>query len=167
MFGGFELRTTHGQRRRRCHGVRGNRVERCCRATPLYRGGVPSLKCGIEEGVGVRYPTTVARTTRAAGKVDAMPPKSPKTTTWNRLAPVGLLLGIVACDSGPSISEALATQEEDKFEYEPNTKPRPKDLAPPTEAEFKAWNRKDPEGEKHLYKWDKDNLSKMLVSERR
>ena len=36
------------------------------------------------------------------------------------------------------------------------------ELLPPTEAEFRAWDRKDPEGEKHLYKWDKDNLETML-----
>ena len=35
-------------------------------------------------------------------------------------------------------------------------------LAPPTEAEFKAWDRKDPETEKHLYKWDTANLDTML-----
>lgn len=77
------------------------------------------------------------------------------------LAAVALSLG--ACDSkSPSIEESLAAKAEDKFEYKPNPKPRPDGLAGPTEAEFKAWDRKDPEGEKHLYKWDKANLSKML-----
>lgn len=98
------------------------------------------------------------------GKVDAMPLRSSQMPTWKRLAGATLVLGLFGCtSSGPSISEALATEEEDKFDYKPNVKPRPRDLAPPTDAEFKAWNRKDPEGEKHLYKWDKDNLSKMLV----
>src|SRR5690606_99467 len=42
-------------------------------------------------------------------------------------------------------------------------KKRPPDgLPPPTDAELKAWDRKDPEGEKHLYKFDKANLKKML-----
>lgn len=47
-------------------------------------------------------------------------------------------------------------------DYKANPKPRPDDLAPPTDAEFAAWNRKDPEGEKFLYKWDKANGQRML-----
>jgi hypothetical protein len=46
----------------------------------------------------------------------------------------------------------------EKAGYKPNPKPRPTGLPPPTDAEFKAWDRKDPEGEKHLYKFDKANL---------
>jgi hypothetical protein len=78
------------------------------------------------------------------------------------LASLGI--GSVACDSGPSISESLATEKDDNLpaDYVPNPKARPKGMAGPTEAEFKAWNRKDPEGEKHLYKWDKAHLSDML-----
>lgn len=34
-------------------------------------------------------------------------------------------------------------------------------LPEPTAEELAAWNRKDPEGEKHLYKWDKANHKKM------
>ena len=78
-----------------------------------------------------------------------------------------LSMGLVAfgCDdSGPSIEEALAAQQEEQLPegYKPKPKERPKGLEGPTEAEFKAWNRKDPEGEKHLYKWDKAHLSDML-----
>lgn len=54
-------------------------------------------------------------------------------------------------------AEALA-----KAGYKANPKPRPAGLPPPTDAEFKAWDRKDPEGEKHLYKYDKANLKKLL-----
>lgn len=63
----------------------------------------------------------------------------------------------------PSVAEALASKAPDvPPDYKPNPKPRPEDLKPPTDAEFAAWNRKDPEGEKHLYKWDKANGVRML-----
>jgi hypothetical protein len=74
-------------------------------------------------------------------------------------------LVLVACKGGetPTITEALNTKvDETPPDFKPNPKPRPKDLDPPTEAEFKAWDRKDPEGEKHLYKWDKQNGQRML-----
>jgi hypothetical protein len=35
------------------------------------------------------------------------------------------------------------------------------ELPEPTAEELAAWDRKDPEGEKHLYKWDKANAKKM------
>ena len=85
---------------------------------------------------------------------------------------VGLLSALTAItflapacgDGGPSAVEAMASDPKDKLPegYEPKKRERPGDgLPPPTEAEFKAWDRKDPEGEKHLYKWDKRNLDKM------
>jgi len=78
----------------------------------------------------------------------------------------GALLALaLGCDKGedkPSLQETLATKYEDQFEAK-NPKPRPDDkYGKPTGAEFKAWDRKDPEGEKHLYKWDKANLDKMM-----
>ena len=85
---------------------------------------------------------------------------------WQTLVVSGLLgsaLSLAACDSGPSIQESLDEKaQEEKFDYKPNPKPRPTGLEGPTEAELKAWDRKDPTGEKHLYKWDKDNLDRML-----
>ncbi len=75
------------------------------------------------------------------------------------------LLGL-ACDQkgdAPSVAEALSSKAPDvPADYKPNPKARPEDLKPPTDAEFAAWNRKDPEGEKHLYKWDKANGARML-----
>ncbi len=83
---------------------------------------------------------------------------------------VGTLAGALAlggCDqsggSGGGVSEALkAPPPEVPADFKANPKPRPEDLKPPTDAEFAAWNRKDPEGEKHLYKWDKANGMRML-----
>ncbi|MBL4688680.1 MAG: hypothetical protein JKY37_29095 [Nannocystaceae bacterium] len=73
------------------------------------------------------------------------------------------VLGITACDSGgPTIAESLAAKPEEKLDYKPNPKPRPTGLAGPTDAEFKAWDRKDVEGEKHLYKFDKKALPRMI-----
>ncbi|MEX1365395.1 MAG: hypothetical protein AB1Z98_19875 [Nannocystaceae bacterium] len=80
-----------------------------------------------------------------------------------RLA-AGLMLTLtLGCDSsGPSLEEALATKPEDQIQAK-NPKPRPDDkYGDPSAAEFKAWNRKDPEGEKPLYKWDKANIDKMM-----
>ncbi len=70
-----------------------------------------------------------------------------------------------ACDSsGPSLSESMeAIDGKDAADAQPvKAKPRPTGMEGPTEAEFKAWDRKDPEGEKHLYKWDKAHLDDML-----
>ena len=73
---------------------------------------------------------------------------------------------LAGCDGGgePSLAESLAQIDEEKQveTKKLNPKPRPKGLDGPTDAEFKAWNRKDPEGEKHLYKWDKAHLDDML-----
>src|SRR5688572_20784726 len=81
----------------------------------------------------------------------------------SRAAIAALALAVIACDSGtPTLAESLATKAEDKFDYTPNPKDRPEGLARPTDAEFKAWDRKDPEGEKHLYKWDKANMDRLL-----
>lgn len=88
-----------------------------------------------------------------------------KRTTPSVLTLLGTsvaLLAVVACDSGgPSIEESLAAKAEEKFDYKPNPKPRPEGLDRPTDAEFKAWDRKDPEGEKHLYKFDKGALERL------
>ncbi len=69
------------------------------------------------------------------------------------------------CGEHRSIEESLKTNPDEEFlkTYKPNPKKRPPSgLPPPTEAELKAWDRKDPEGEKHLYKFDKKNMSRML-----
>ena len=78
---------------------------------------------------------------------------------------MGLALLLPAgCDGGdsPSLAESLAKKPEDEIKAK-NPKPRPTDkYGKPSSAEFKAWDRKDPEGEKHLYKWDKANMKRML-----
>ena len=82
------------------------------------------------------------------------------------LAVVGLALLLPACDSGgPSIEESLAATKEEKLPegYTYEKKERPQGLARPTDAEFKAWDRTDPEGEKHLYKFDKSALPRLLT----
>ena len=88
------------------------------------------------------------------------------TGSFVRVLGATALLVSFGCDGGPSAAEALQTNADEKFEkeqYKPSPKKeRPSDgLPPPTDAELKAWDRKDPEGEKHLYKWDKKNLTKM------
>lgn len=77
------------------------------------------------------------------------------------LAPIAF--GVAACgEPKPSLAESLAAKPEEEFKYEKREIKRPDGLPPPTKSEFAAWNRKDAGGEKHLYKWDKANLSKML-----
>jgi hypothetical protein len=95
-----------------------------------------------------------------------------KSQTMTRSLASGLALAFVlsACTGsgdGKSLAEKMAADPEkallEKAGYVPNAKPRPPaGLPPPSDSEFKAWDRKDPEGEKHLYKFDKANLKKML-----
>jgi hypothetical protein len=80
-----------------------------------------------------------------------------------------LLPGLLAgCGGGDSktLAEKMAGDPEkealEKAGYKANPKPRPTGLPPPTDAEFAAWDRKDPEGERHLHKFDKANLKKLL-----
>lgn len=67
----------------------------------------------------------------------------------------------------PASAEDQATAEPILVEAEPEGGPTPPEeapsteLPPPTEEELAAWDRKDPDGEKHLYKWDKANEAKM------
>lgn len=83
------------------------------------------------------------------------------------VACLALFAPMLACggEKKPSIAEALATDDQKQAEelgIKAKPKPRPEGLPPPTDAEFKAWNRKDPGGEKHLYKWDKSHVDKMM-----
>lgn len=75
----------------------------------------------------------------------------------------------LACTGGESksLAEKMAEDPEKKMLEEAGYKKKdikrpPAGLPPPSDAEFKAWDRKDPEGEKHLYKYDKQNLTKLL-----
>lgn len=71
------------------------------------------------------------------------------------------------CNSSePSAQEALKAIEEKKLAAAAapvSTKPPPPPpkLAKATPEELAAWDRKDPAGEAHLYKWDKKNLKRM------
>jgi hypothetical protein len=80
---------------------------------------------------------------------------------------VGILsLALVACsDGGSNAVDAMKKADEDpvvetKKDGEKKEIPTA-DLPEPTAEELAAWDRKDPEGEKHLYKWDKANAKKM------
>ena len=88
-------------------------------------------------------------------------PSNPRRVV--RLAAGLMLTFALGCDSsGPSLEEALAKNPEDEIKAK-NPKPRPKSkYGNPSDAEFKAWNRKDPAGEKHLDKWDKANADRMM-----
>lgn len=80
---------------------------------------------------------------------------------------VGSILTTGCGEEKMTIEEALATNAEKEFEKSGKFKPTPTkppptmDLPPPSEEEFAAWDRKDPAGERHLYKWDKRNLKRM------
>ena len=45
----------------------------------------------------------------------------------------------------------------------PPTRARPEGLETPTDAEFRAWDRKDPAGDRLLHEWDRDHLDAMLA----
>lgn len=91
----------------------------------------------------------------------------PKVTTGPRLAIGTLALALFACTSGEGgIVEAMKNADKDEVvEKKPDDgKERvipSSELPGPTKEELAAWDRKDPEGEKHLYKWDKSNAKKM------
>lgn len=57
----------------------------------------------------------------------------------------------------PEVFEIAPLLPEPEPEFDEPEPPPPRKYAPPTEAELRAWDRKDPEGEKHLYRWDEDN----------
>jgi len=91
-------------------------------------------------------------------------PTRPKVTIGLIAA---LALGSVACDGGGSAVDALKKADDDdaaptKKEDDGEKREIPtSELPEPTEEELAAWNRKDPEGEKHYYKFDKANAKKM------
>lgn len=74
-------------------------------------------------------------------------------------------LALLACTGGPSAVEAMKKADEQpvvETKKDGEKRSIPDDgLAGPTAEELAAWDRKDPEGEKHLYKWDKANAKKM------
>ncbi len=78
----------------------------------------------------------------------------------------GFLIGCGGDGDKRSLAEKMGGDPEkealEKAGYKANPKPRPTGLPPPTDAEFSAWDRKDPEGERHLHKFDKANLKKLL-----
>lgn len=79
-----------------------------------------------------------------------------------------LALALLACTptEGGGIVEAMKKADEDppvekKAEDGEKREIPTAELPEPTAEELAAWDRKDPEGEKHLYKWDKANAKKM------
>lgn len=80
---------------------------------------------------------------------------------------LALATSLVACDGGgESAAEALKRADEEKAATKKPDDGEKKeiptaDMPEPTAEELAAWDRKDPEGEKHLYKWDKANAKRM------
>src|SRR5690606_7243600 len=79
-----------------------------------------------------------------------------------------LALALLACTptEGGGIVEAMKKADEDppvekKADDGEKREIPTADMPEPTAEELAAWDRKDPEGEKHLYKWDKANSKKM------
>lgn len=58
--------------------------------------------------------------------------------------------------ASPTMAEALGHDEGIRSPPRSRTPP-----APPNEAEFRAWNRKDPAGDKRMYTWDKANFDRL------
>lgn len=85
---------------------------------------------------------------------------------WSSLLLV-LALPLTGCKQEPTAAEALANIEKERQAKQAAAVPtKKKELPslkppPPTEEELAAWDRKDPAGEMHLYKWDKKNLKRM------
>lgn len=82
-----------------------------------------------------------------------------------RLCCAGLSVAFaVAGCTGPTPTESLSKPKKEEVTLGPDdvVKKRPTGLKDPSKAEFRAWNRHNPAGEKHLYKWDKAHLKDML-----
>lgn len=84
------------------------------------------------------------------------------------LTPVLLLaFSLSACKQEPSAAEALQAIEKERQAKQAEPAKAPKKPLPslkpppPTAEELAAWDRKDPAGEMHLYKWDKRNLKRL------
>ncbi|PRQ02098.1 hypothetical protein ENSA5_26510 [Enhygromyxa salina] len=79
-----------------------------------------------------------------------------------------LALALFACGGGENkdIVSAMKKADEEEVVVTKKTDGEEREipsseLPGPTPEELAAWDRKDPEGEKHLYKWDKNNAKKM------
>ena len=77
-----------------------------------------------------------------------------------------LMLGPLACDGGDIVGAMKKADEEEKAATKKKDDGEERkipsaELPGPTEEELAAWDRKDPEGEKHYYKFDKANAKKM------
>ncbi len=92
-----------------------------------------------------------------------------KSLAWASGCLLLVAMVVPACTGGDSksLAEKMAADPREealaKAGYKPNPKPRPQTgYEPPSDADFKAWDRKDPEGEKHLHKFDRANMKKLL-----
>jgi len=68
------------------------------------------------------------------------------------------------CDGTNAVDAMKKADEDVKVEPKKEGEKREipsSDMPEPTAEELAAWNRKDPEGEKHLYKWDKAHAKDM------
>ena len=87
--------------------------------------------------------------------------------TLIRATALGLAAAVtftLACTPGESAVNALKSDKKDEVKLDPNREKREipsAELPEPTEEEITAWDRKDPEGEKHYYKFDKANSKQM------
>jgi hypothetical protein len=80
-----------------------------------------------------------------------------------------LALALFACSGGESkdiVSAMKKADEEEKTDSKKSDDDKEREipsaeLPEPTAEELAAWDRKDPEGEKHYYKFDKANAKKM------
>jgi hypothetical protein len=74
--------------------------------------------------------------------------------------------GLFGCD-GTNAVDAMKKADEDvvvegkKEGEKKELPPDPRHMGDPSDEQLAAWNRKDPEGEKHLYKWDKAHAKDM------
>jgi hypothetical protein len=80
-----------------------------------------------------------------------------------------LSLALFACDGGESAVDALKRADEEpkvdskKIDEGEKREIPTAEMPEPTAEELAAWDRKDPEGEKHLYKWDKAHAKTMQI----
>lgn len=135
-----------------------------CDAADSSAGDAPAVAAApsTKEGGAAKPPATAKRdeprTEAHAAQAEAAKAEAPKAEANADEAPSG---------SASEVERSTAPAEppvwgEASVPPDDPPEPRPGELAPPTEEEFAAWDRKDPAREKALYAWDKANLDAML-----
>lgn len=129
-----------------------------CYARAVRRGS----KLGIAGWIFVLALGCTGETTESKAEPVAEPKPSAAEPEPDRKSEGGLASAMADRTAAIRAAQEVPTDPEIPPPAEPEPPAPEPGLLAPTEAELRAWDRKDPEAEKHLYEWDEDNLDTML-----